>query len=50
MYSDELIDLLNLNTNILSVWIDLDGSWHTYEVEGCEEVKREDVITPKKKK
>jgi hypothetical protein len=39
---------LNSNENILSVWIDSDKNWHTHEVENCQEVKREEILNPKK--
>lgn len=50
MYKDELKELLELNTNILSVWIDADENWHTSKVDGCKEVSREEVLKPKKAK
>lgn len=44
MYSEDLKELLHFNKNIASVWLDADGAWHTYEVEGCEEVARLAII------
>lgn len=50
MYKDELKELLELNTNIFSVWIDADGNWHTSNVQGAKEVSRDEVLKPKKAK
>lgn len=50
MHNQELIDLLLSNTNILSVWIDENKDWHTSTVEDAKEVKREEILKPKKAK
>jgi hypothetical protein len=48
MYNQELIDLLLSNTNILSVWIDENKDWHTSDVDGGEEIEREEILKSKK--
>jgi hypothetical protein len=50
MYNQELIDLLLSNTNILSIWIDEDKDWHTSDINGGKEVKREEILKSKKAK
>ena len=49
-FCEDLKGLLLLNENILSVWVNEDATeWHTHEVEGLKEVKRETILKPKAK-
>lgn len=50
MYNEELKGLLELNQNIVSVWINEIGEWFTSPTENTKEVKREDILKAKKSK
>lgn len=50
MYDTELKELIEFNENIAAVWVDIDGSWHTWPKDGCTEVSRDEILSDKTKK
>ena len=51
MYTDELKELVASNVNIVSIWFNADGEWHTCKMDDfTKEVSRDEILKPKVKK
>ena len=50
MYQQEMIDFVSTHPNILSLWIDANGDWHTSARPNAKEVLRADILGKTKAK